>query len=60
MKPCLAIIFENLSDKELKTAVTLADEKRDRIIATVSHELRTPINGILGLLKMSLERSGHD
>jgi signal transduction histidine kinase len=59
-KPCFAIIYENISERKLKATLTLADEKRDRIIATVSHELRTPINGILGLLKMSLERSGND
>ena len=35
-----------------RTGLKLADEQKDKVIATVSHELRTPINGILGLIEM--------
>lgn len=35
----------------------LADQNKDKLIATVSHELRTPINGILGLLAMAEDRT---
>ena len=50
--PAYAIIFNDVSEKQLVTALKIADEQKDRIIATVSHELRTPINGTLGLLDM--------
>jgi len=46
------IIFNDISDKQLVRALKIADEQKDRVIATVSHELRTPINGILGLLEL--------
>ncbi len=50
--PAYAIIFNDVSEKQLVTALKIADQQKDRIIATVSHELRTPINGTLGLLDM--------
>jgi len=50
--PAYAIIFNDVSEKQLVTALKMADQQKDRIIATVSHELRTPINGTLGLLDM--------
>ena len=55
-KPSFAFIFNDLTDKEMVVALTLADQQKENVIATVSHELRTPINGIIGLLNMSLEK----
>jgi len=54
--PAFAIIFNDVSQKQMVTALRLADKEKDRIIATVSHELRTPINGTLGLLDMISQR----
>jgi len=51
-QPAYGIIFNDVSEKQLVTALKLADQQKDRIIATLSHELRTPINGTLGLLEM--------
>jgi signal transduction histidine kinase len=48
--PSYAVIFNDVSERHMITALKLADEQKDRVIATVSHELRTPINGTLGLL----------
>ena len=50
------VVLDDVSDKETVIALKLADEQKDRVIATVSHELRTPINGILGLLEMASAR----
>ena len=50
--PAFAILLNDVSDKQMVVALRLADEQKDRVIATLSHELRTPINGILGLLEM--------
>jgi len=55
--PAYAIIFNDVSEKQLVTALKLADQQKDRIIATVSHELRTPINGTLGLIDMVSART---
>jgi len=57
LKPSYAFIINDLTDREMISALTLADQQKDQVIATVSHELRTPINGILGLLNMSLEKA---
>ena len=47
-----ALIFNDVSERQMVTALKLADQHKDRIIATISHELRTPINGTVGLLEM--------
>ena len=59
-QPAYALIFNDVSEKQLVTALKLADQEKDRIIATVSHELRTPINGTLGLLKMIQDRTADE
>ena len=46
------LIFNDVSERQMVTALKLADQHKDRIIATISHELRTPINGTVGLLEM--------
>ena len=55
-QPAYTIIFNDVSERHMLSALKLADKQKDRIIATVSHELRTPINGTLGLLEMLTER----
>ena len=50
--PSYALIFSDVSQKHMVTALKMVDEQKDRILATISHELRTPINGTLGLLEM--------
>ena len=47
------VILNEVSDKQIVMALHMADEQKDKVIATVSHELRTPINGILGLIEIS-------
>lgn len=55
-----AVILNDVSERHLVTALKLADEQKDRVIATVSHELRTPIHGTLGLLEMIAERTSDE
>ena len=55
-EPSYALVFDDVSDKQLVMALKFADEQKDKVIATVSHELRTPINGILGLLEIVTSR----
>jgi len=49
-----AIIFTDPNNKETITALKLADEQKDRVIANLAHEFRTPINGILGLIELTM------
>jgi len=55
-KAAYAIIFNDVTDRQLIRTLKMADEQKDRVIATVSHELRTPINGILGLLELAISQ----
>ena len=56
LQSAYTVVFNDVSEKQLVTALKLADQQKDRIIATVSHELRTPINGTLGLLELVSSR----
>lgn len=56
MKSAYAFIIQDISERETLAALKLADEQKDKVIATVSHELRTPINGSLGILTMIKEQ----
>jgi len=47
-----ALVLNDVSDKQTVIALKLADQEKEKVIATISHELKTPINGILGLLEM--------
>ena len=49
-KSAYTIIMNDVTYNQLFTALKIADEQKDRVLATLSHELKTPINGILGLL----------
>ena len=48
----LVIMFDDFTQQETILALKIADENKDRVLATVSHELRTPINGILGVVQL--------
>jgi len=49
-KEAIAVILNDLTQQETILALKLADENKDKVLATVSHELRTPINGMLGII----------
>ena len=49
-KSAYTIIMNDVTLNQLSTALKIADQQKDRVLATLSHELKTPINGILGLL----------
>ena len=51
-----SLIFTDVSPQQENIELRLADQQKDKIIATVAHELRTPINATLGLLDMADER----
>ena len=48
----LVIMLDDLTQQETILALKIADENKDKVLATVSHELRTPINGILGVVQL--------
>ena len=39
-----------MTDKEQLISLKVADENKEKVIATISHELRTPVNAITGLI----------
>ncbi|RZK10119.1 MAG: hypothetical protein EOO43_20600, partial [Flavobacterium sp.] len=47
----IAVILNDVSSKEKILQLKLANEHKDKTIATVSHELRTPLGGIIGILE---------
>ena len=49
-KSAYTVILNDVTHNQLLTALKIADQQKDRVLATLSHELKTPINGILGLL----------
>lgn len=51
-KKAIAINMENVTAKESIIALKVADENKDKVIASISHELRTPVNAIVGLISM--------
>jgi len=55
-KAAYAISFNDVTDRQIIQTLKMADEQKDRVIATVSHELRTPINGILGLIELVISQ----
>jgi len=48
----IAIMLTDLTQQQTILALKIADENKDRLLATVSHELRTPINGMLGITQI--------
>ena len=50
--PAVTIILDDLSQQETILSLKLADENKDKVLATVSHELRTPIHGMLGITQI--------
>jgi len=48
----ITIMLNDLTQQQTILALKIADENKDRLLATVSHELRTPINGMLGITQI--------
>jgi PAS domain S-box-containing protein len=46
--------------QEKNAALLVANQAKDRFLATMSHELRTPLNGIIGFTGILLMRLGGD
>jgi signal transduction histidine kinase len=55
--PCIALIFNELTDREAFSALYIADKEKERVISTINHELTTPINGISSLLEACIDLS---
>ena len=51
-KRAVAINMEDVTAKEAIISLKIADENKDKVIASISHELRTPVNAIVGLVSM--------
>ena len=47
----VAVILHDNTYKDKATQLKLANEHKDKTIATISHELRTPLGGIIGILE---------
>lgn len=47
----IAVILHDTTYREKATQLKLANEHKDKTIATISHELRTPLGGIIGILE---------
>lgn len=50
----LIIISESRIMKNIK-ALNEQSEYKDRLLATVSHDLRTPLNGIIAMIRMTID-----
>ena len=48
----LAMFIYDLTQQYMLMNLKLANENKDKVVATVSHELRTPLNGILGMVQI--------
>ena len=51
-KEALAVFITDITEQYTLINLKLADENKDKVVATVSHELRTPLNGILGMVNL--------
>ena len=54
-KPALALIFSDITERNLVTALQENNEYKNRLLASVSHELRTPLNASINFTLAALE-----
>lgn len=54
-RPALALIFTDVSERNLILTLQGNDEYKNNLLASVSHELRTPLNASLNFIKMALD-----
>ena len=59
-KTSLALTFNDLSDQEKTIALKVADDNKDKVIASISHELKTPLNAIIGILQIMEKGTDED
>ncbi len=51
---------ENEERKKVQQQAELANETKNRFLATISHEVRTPINAIIGFCDLAINPDVHD
>ena len=51
---------ENEKRKKIQEQAELANETKNRFLATISHEVRTPINAIIGFCDLAINPDVHD
>lgn len=51
---------ENEERKKVQEQAELANETKNRFLATISHEVRTPINAIIGFCDLAINPDVHD
>jgi signal transduction histidine kinase len=47
-----AVILDDITFQETIIKLKVADNRKDKVIATISHELRTPMNAIMGIIQI--------
>ena len=53
--PSLALIFTDITERNLIAKLQDINDYKNRLLASVSHELRTPLNASLNLIQAALE-----
>lgn len=54
-KPALALIFSDITERNLVTVLQENNSYKDRLLASVSHELRTPLNASINFTTAAIE-----
>ena len=54
-KPALALIFSDITERNLVTVLQESDNYKNRLLASVSHELRTPLNASINFTMAAID-----
>ena len=54
-KPALALVFSDVTERNLVTVLQETNNYKNRLLASVSHELRTPLNASISFTQAAIE-----